>query len=347
MKEPRVNRLFAGIVVVYLVMLLGMTALAAAGVPLRLPVVLALISGELTLLIPTVLYLLIRRIKPAAVSERWRLPIAVIPLLIILAYCILPLISLVNLISMIFGGENAVAPMLEVMRGLPVWVSLLCISVLPGVLEEFIFRGLIYSEYRKRRVWAAILTSALLFGLMHMNLNQFCYAFVMGVIFCLLYEGTGSVLASMLVHAVYNGNSVLMTYLLDAEELLEAAGNGSANVLEQAMGSNAELEMLVTFVGIAVLALIGLAAAGGLYVAIVKLCHREEYVKLLFQKNAVEKRAALACGDTAKRQAEGTTAEDAAEVTGGKNSSRKLWGPVLWCSVLISAGVILWDLLIL
>lgn len=322
-REPAVNRLFAAVIATYLLVMGLLMLFPVLGISVRLPVVLGLISGELTLLVPTVVYVLATRTKLSSVSEKWRLPVAVIPLLIVMAYCILPFISLVNLASMLIGGENAAAGLAVPMQKLPLWVSLLCVSVLPGVLEEFIFRGLIYSRYRERRAWGAVFTSALLFGLMHMNLNQLCYAFVMGVFFCLLYEGTGSLLASVLVHAVYNGNSVIMMYLTDLDALLEAAGSESADSLQQMLGSGTA-EASVLMLGLAVIALLGLAAAGGLYVAIVKLCGRQKQVLLLFGRHAMKKRRALESGNM---------------------TSGKLWGPFLWGGVTLAVLAIFCDFL--
>ena len=45
------------------------------------------------------------------------------------------------------------------------------------------------------------------------NLNQFCYATVMGIVFALLIEATGSILSTMLIHFAINGFSVVMMYL--------------------------------------------------------------------------------------------------------------------------------------
>ena len=347
--EPKSNRLFLATILTYLVVMLLLYGLPALGISVELPLVLALISGELTLLIPAVIYLILCRINLRGLSERWRLPVAAVPLLILMAYCILPLVTLINLISMMLAGENAAAPMLGTLQQLPMWVSLLCISVLPGVTEEFIFRGILYSEYRKRRTWAAILVSALLFGLMHMNLNQFCYAFVMGVLFSLVYEATGSLLAPMLMHMVYNGNSVIMTYLSS-----DVAGQGNAeqatDMLMQMLGSDGlryQLMMMVIMMVIA--ALVGLAAAGGLYVAVVKLCRRERQVLLLFQRNSIEKRLALECVEdveaTGNEEMTETTDEIVTERRNGK--SRKIWGPCLWSGVLLAAVVIIGDVLML
>ncbi len=334
MKEPKENRLYLAIVLAYIAVSFLIRSLDEA----ELPLVLRLVAGELTLLIPTVLYILICRPTLKGLSERWKLPLAVIPLLILMAYCVMPLISVVNLISMMLAGENAVAPVMGALQRLPLVVSLLCVSVLPGVLEEFIFRGLLYQSYRKRQTWGAILASALLFGLMHMNLNQFCYAFVIGVLFCLVYEATGSVLAPMLMHMVYNGNSVVLTYLMDAGAASGATdgmtAEQSAQLLEQMM-IREQTTWMITVIMLTVIGLIGLAAAGGLYVAVVKLCHREKQVLLLFQRDSWKKRMALENRENG--QDENPRLER-------KDVSRKIGGLVFWLGVILSIVVILLDL---
>ncbi len=328
-REPMPNRLFFAIIVTYLAVSAAFTGLSLAGWSVKLPTVLNLISGELTLLIPALIYVALTRTSVRGVSERWTLPWGAVPLLVLFAYCILPLISLINLGSMLLGGENAAASLTGTISRLPLWLSLLCISVLPGVVEEFIFRGLLYGTYRKRGTWRAILVSALLFGLMHMNLNQFCYAFVMGVIFALLYEATGSLTAPMLVHAVYNGNSVLMIY--GTADTADVAG---AQEMLLGMLSNEGLrtQMLITVLILLVAALMGLAAAGGLYLAVVKLCRREKQVGLLFGGTSVQRLAAVA-------QRQGRLQ--------GEKILRRIWGPFLIAGTLVSVLVILGRALLL
>lgn len=53
-----------------------------------------------------------------------------------------------------------------------------------------------------------------MFGCMHMNLNQFIYAFALGVYLAFLVEATGSVFSSMLAHFTLNATSTVMSYFL-------------------------------------------------------------------------------------------------------------------------------------
>lgn len=89
--------------------------------------------------------------------------------------------------------------------------SFFTFAVIPAVFEEMFFRGFVYAGFRRARgPRAAILLSALLFGLFHMNIQQFLYAAVMGVFLGVLREVTGSVWPSTILHFVNNGWSCVL-----------------------------------------------------------------------------------------------------------------------------------------
>ena len=68
------------------------------------------------------------------------------------------------------------------------------------------------SGYQFLGKWKAAFVSALLFGLLHMNPQQFPYAFVVGFIFSFLVERTNSLYASILPHMVINGTTVVSIF---------------------------------------------------------------------------------------------------------------------------------------
>ena len=59
----------------------------------------------------------------------------------------------------------------------------------------------------------AVVWSAILFGLMHMNFNQAPYAIALGIMMALVVEATGSTTMSFLVHMIFNGESVCALFL--------------------------------------------------------------------------------------------------------------------------------------
>lgn len=115
----------------------------------------------------------------------------------------------VNAFSLLFV-ESHIDTALEALPGHPL-LAFVTIACVPAFEEEILFRGLIYRSIRGR--WTAILVSAAMFALLHMNFNQMCYAFFMGVVFGLIVSVTDNLTISMLIHLGFNGFSVLLDFL--------------------------------------------------------------------------------------------------------------------------------------
>ena len=92
-------------------------------------------------------------------------------------------------------------------------LMLLCVGVLPAVLEEFALRGVVMGLLRKRfSDGTAIVISAVLFGLLHGNLQQIPFAFGVGLILGYATIYSGSLLPAMLIHAMNNSMSVILSF---------------------------------------------------------------------------------------------------------------------------------------
>lgn len=90
-----------------------------------------------------------------------------------------------------------------------------------AVIEELLFRGIMYGRLKSfLNKKAAILVSALLFGLYHMNMVQGIYAFLIGVLLAFTYEKFKTIAAPILLHGAANLFSVFMvqTGVLDFTE---------------------------------------------------------------------------------------------------------------------------------
>lgn len=93
--------------------------------------------------------------------------------------------------------------------GKGVW-AVLSVVVCAPVLEEILFRGLIFESCRERfGGGGAVLISALLFGLVHGVPVQIINAFVVGIILGFIYLRTRSLASVMLLHAINNGIAYL------------------------------------------------------------------------------------------------------------------------------------------
>lgn len=89
------------------------------------------------------------------------------------------------------------------------WVGIAGIALLGPVLEELLFRGAITKVLLQRYSPArAIVYSALVFGVFHLNPVQVVGATVAGLLFAWLYWRTGSIVPGVLVHIFNNSLSV-------------------------------------------------------------------------------------------------------------------------------------------
>lgn len=103
--------------------------------------------------------------------------------------------------------------MTEVMRQ-P--LGYLVVGVFAPVMEEMVFRGAILAALLAvtPRSWYAILLSALVFSLIHLNPAQMPHAFVGGVLLGWLYVRTGSILPGVVFHWTNNTAAYIMCNIM-------------------------------------------------------------------------------------------------------------------------------------
>lgn len=94
-----------------------------------------------------------------------------------------------------------------------IWVGILRVVVLAPVVEELIFRGVIFSGFQRiyPAFWAIFL-SALLFALFHLNPWQLGPTFLLGLLLGYIRLRTGSLLVAIFTHALHNGLIFLSVY---------------------------------------------------------------------------------------------------------------------------------------
>ncbi len=137
-----------------------------------------------------------------------------------------PLVTLVNLLSQLVV-ENTVTTNSTQFLSLHPLLLIFFVGILAPVCEEVVFRGAIFGGFKKEgNIFKAILASGLLFGLLHMNINQASYAFVIGILLGFLVEATGSIFSSILFHVLVNASNAIMmifTNSMMSEELMASA----------------------------------------------------------------------------------------------------------------------------
>ena len=183
------------------------------GTMTAMPVILNNFLSEMMIFIPALAIVFFHgdKISVLVPFKKIRIPSALlIPLYVLLLF---PLVVFINSLSMLFV-DNTVVEMADQILELPIWQMILSIGIFGPFIEEFVFRGVILQSYQRTgRIVGSIVLSSILFGMMHLNINQFAYGAVMGIMFALLVEATGSVLSSFLAHALFNTAEVVLMYM--------------------------------------------------------------------------------------------------------------------------------------
>ena len=185
--------------------------------------------SESVILIPAVAAILYSGEKLSVLIPFHKIKLSSVFLTVVYVFTLFPMVAFVNSISMLFV-ENTVTAISDDVLAMPMWVMIFAIGILGPFVEEIVFRGVILQSYQRTgRIVGSIVLSSVMFGMMHLNFNQFAYGTVMGVMLALLVEATGTVLTSFIAHALFNSVEVIMMFtsnntLDEATEYLDDMG---------------------------------------------------------------------------------------------------------------------------
>ena len=103
----------------------------------------------------------------------------------------------------LFTGYSEVSE--QAFSGQPVGLMILVVGIIGPICEELMFRGIVFHRLKDWvKSQAAIVISALLFGIYHGNVVQFFYATCMGVMLAIIYDKTGTLWISIFAHIAAN-----------------------------------------------------------------------------------------------------------------------------------------------
>jgi membrane protease YdiL (CAAX protease family) len=186
------------------------------------------VSYVVGLAIPALVYFAIRRIPlgSALPFGPVRLPKAAACIFFGSAVCMLANIPANMVISAEkffgFSGDMPEMPLTD-----DLWVLILygiTVIIVPPIVEELLFRGMILQSLRKYGDGFAVVVSSILFGLYHANFVQIVFAFIAGLIMALVVIRTGSLWVSILIHFINNSISLAL-------EMIQLYGGDQAESL--------------------------------------------------------------------------------------------------------------------
>jgi membrane protease YdiL (CAAX protease family) len=180
----------------------------------------------------------------SAASARATLVLIVPPVLLLVPGLMLVLVAAMNLLVLVVPLSAWEESMFSRMADGSV-AATLAVCVMAPLLEEMLFRGIVLRGFLQRYSrWQAILGSALLFGVAHLNIYQFVVGLVLGTVLGWLYERTRSLIPCIALHAAYNTGTIFASELPETISLSDTL-MGLLVLLATACGVLALRHMLV------------------------------------------------------------------------------------------------------
>ncbi len=164
-----------------------------------------------SLLMFTVPYIFVAAISKQRVRDliqiKWKKPLKTLPLIMLGLGAAMVINLLVSQFVTLLEnyGINTDAPSLEMPQSVfGASIYLFALTVVPAVVEEFAFRGIVLGSLKKYGSGYAIIISALLFGLMHGNVVQIPFATLLGLVMGYVAVATGSIIPCVIIHFLNN-----------------------------------------------------------------------------------------------------------------------------------------------
>ncbi len=120
----------------------------------------------------------------------------------------------------------------DFLYGGPIVFEFINIAVFTPLMEEIVFRGLIFTRLRRgMSLGVAAALSAVIFGAAHGHVISFVYAGLLGIMFVLLMlRNNDSIVVTICCHAGFNAASYALSYIPDNIPLLLALGFAAAAI---------------------------------------------------------------------------------------------------------------------
>ncbi len=212
-----------------------------------------LITEYIIILLPNLMYIKLRglsiketlRLNKISFKQTWY-----ILLISIFSYPVAIFLNTLVLTILSFFGETIPSAVPIPDNPAMYFFALFVIALAPGICEEVMFRGTIMHAYGSIGKKKAIIYSALLFGLFHLNLQNFIGPTFLGIIFGITVYKTNSIFSSMLGHVLNNGIAMTIGYFaLRAQDTIEEV---------PAYEISYQLQLLIALAMFSVLALLSL-----------------------------------------------------------------------------------------
>ena len=134
------------------------------------------------------------------------------------------ILNLIITISGISNFDTQFQSVNETLQSPPVFVKVIAAGIIVPILEELIFRGLIFNRIRNQyNALVAMFISSIMFGIYHFNLTQGIYAAILGLCMVYVYNKVRTLVVPIMIHMSANISVIILGEISTAT--VESSGN--------------------------------------------------------------------------------------------------------------------------
>ncbi len=210
---------FLGFMLAQALVLAGIAALAALGVPFAQmnAAVFNAVTGGVMYVLSLLIVIGVPWLVKKRPTTRTELGIQRLPTWLDIAWAPAGAVAYLILTSLLTAAAMAVLPFVnydqvqdtgfaQISQQYEYIVAFVTLVVVAPIAEELLFRGYLLGKLRKYApVWVAILVTSLLFAIVHFAWNVGLDVFALSIVLCLLRVVSGSIWPSILLHMLKNG----------------------------------------------------------------------------------------------------------------------------------------------
>ena len=240
-----------------------------------------LITEFILIMLPPLIMLAVYKFDMKKVLRLNRVGLLNLTIIFFIMLFALPLVGVLNLgnlmlIRHIFGRVAIQQiPAADNIKSLI--MNIVVIGGAAGICEEVLFRGVIQRGFEKLGVIKAILITAFLFGLMHIDFQRLLGTFLLGALIGFIVYRTNSLFAGMFAHFMNNSIAVFLTYGVNKlSEFMKQSGLEGASEQQaadfdfSALANMPREQLIVTIVVWSVLLLFCVIVFTGLIIGLIK-----------------------------------------------------------------------------
>jgi len=175
------------------------------------------VTEYLIILLPTLVYLKVRKYSLKKVLRLNRLSlkqILLIPLITLFAYPVGAFLNYIMIIIISFFGSVKPSPVPIPNTGSEFLLGIIIIAVSAGICEEVMFRGLVMKSYEGLGIKRGIIISGILFGFFHFNIQNLLGPAFLGILFGYIVFKTDSIFAGIIAHTTNNALALTLAFLV-------------------------------------------------------------------------------------------------------------------------------------